>query len=131
MTGTIHDRRTAYSWLLDPIVQDKPGQALVIATPSGWDDDVTMETPISLEEFYDRLAHCTIIYQDVPSVQSAHEWVKSSIIQNHPRYILDIHDPDGWRHNDGVTMDTPISLQDFLVRFRQCTLLSRSWPDES
>lgn len=33
-----------------------------------------------------------------------------------------ILDPDGWRHDDGVTMDTPITGEDFMNRLGECTV---------
>jgi len=45
--------------------------------------------------------------------KTAHEWCKLS--------GLVIVDPDGFRGNDGVTMETPIKLDDFWSRFQRCT----------
>ena len=33
-----------------------------------------------------------------------------------------ILDPDGWRWNDSITLETPISISDFHNRFSHCTL---------
>jgi len=38
-------------------------------------------------------------------------------------YGIAIMDPDGWRRNDGVTMETPITLLDFANRVWECTLM--------
>lgn len=45
--------------------------------------------------------------------KTAYEWCKLS--------GLVIVDPDGWRRDDGVTMDTPIKLDDFWERFQRST----------
>lgn len=46
--------------------------------------------------------------------KSAHEWLKAESVQ--------ILDPDGWRYDDGVTMDTPISYTDFKRRLQESTV---------
>lgn len=51
------------------------------------------------------------------SKKSAHEWLKDE--------TLTVIDPDGWRWDDGVTMDTPISYKEFQKRLVQCTVLGR------
>lgn len=33
-----------------------------------------------------------------------------------------VMDPDGWRHNDGVTWDTPITQGDFAMRLFESTI---------
>lgn len=49
--------------------------------------------------------------------KTAEEWRK----QFHPQ--IKILDPDGWRHNDSITLDTPISYKDFLNRLQESTCL--------
>ncbi len=49
--------------------------------------------------------------------KSAYEWLKDE------ESVSSILDPDGWRYNDGVTMDTPISYKDFCYRLQQCTVM--------
>ena len=46
--------------------------------------------------------------------KSAHEWLKDEAVT--------MMDPDGWRWNDGVTMDTPISYSEFQKRLVHCTV---------
>lgn len=49
--------------------------------------------------------------------KTAEEW-----IDFHPDYQgAQILDPDGWRYDDGVTLDTKISFNEFKRRFSQCT----------
>ena len=38
-------------------------------------------------------------------------------------YGIIIMDPDGWRRNDDVTMETPITLLDFANRVWECTIM--------
>ena len=45
--------------------------------------------------------------------KTAQEWCKLS--------GLEIVDPDGFRGSDGVTVETPIKLDDFWARFQRCT----------
>jgi len=49
--------------------------------------------------------------------QDAYAWVA----ELYPH--LTIYDPDGWRHNDGVTMNTPITRSDFETRLSYSTCL--------
>lgn len=44
-----------------------------------------------------------------------------------------IQDPDGWRYNDGVCLDTYITEEDFWLRAMQCTisLLAESLEQET
>lgn len=53
-------------------------------------------------------------YDRIFAKKSAHEWLKDENIT--------ILDPDGWRYDDGVTMDTPISHKEFQKRLVQCTV---------
>ena len=46
--------------------------------------------------------------------KSAHEWLKDEAVT--------MMDPDGWRYNDGVTLDTAISYSEFQKRLVQCTV---------
>ncbi len=48
--------------------------------------------------------------------KSAHEWLKTI-----PH--ITIYDADGWRHEDGVTMDTPISWKEFQKRLNESTVM--------
>jgi hypothetical protein len=34
-----------------------------------------------------------------------------------------IYDPDGWRYDDGVTLDTPISYKEFCKRLNESTVI--------
>lgn len=49
------------------------------------------------------------------SKKSAHEWLKDEVVT--------VLDADGWRDNDGVTMDTPISYKEFQQRLVRCTVM--------
>lgn len=49
------------------------------------------------------------------TLRTGAEWAK--------RYGITIMDPDGWRRNDGVTMETPITLLDFANRVWECTIM--------
>lgn len=49
--------------------------------------------------------------------QSAWAWLQ----ELYPK--VTIYDPDGWRYNDGVTLDTPITRSDFHTRLNQSTCL--------
>ena len=48
--------------------------------------------------------------------KTAHEWLKEM-----PE--IKMYDPDGWRDNDGVTMDTPIKWKDFQERLNRSTII--------
>ncbi len=48
--------------------------------------------------------------------KSANEWLKTM-----PDVVMS--DPDGWRQNDGVDMDTPIKWLDFQQRLSRSTIL--------
>ena len=50
--------------------------------------------------------------------QSAWNWLKEL---GYDEYT--ILDPDGWRQNDGVNMDTPITRSDFFKRFNASTVM--------
>ena len=49
--------------------------------------------------------------------KSAYEWID----ELYPNTV--VYDPDGFRYNDGVTMNTPISRNDFQRRFNECTVM--------
>ena len=49
-------------------------------------------------------------------LKSAREWEALS----KDGYV--IYDPDGFRRNDGVTMDTPITFEDYKYRKMFCTI---------
>ena len=53
--------------------------------------------------------------------QSAWDWLKEL---NYGKYT--ILDPDGWRYNDGVDLDTPITKSDFFKRFNKSTVMFKS-----
>lgn len=57
--------------------------------------------------------------------QSAWKWLEEL---NYGKYT--ILDPDGWRYNDGITMDTPISKSEFHRRFSESTVSCHFIPDE-
>ena len=48
--------------------------------------------------------------------KTAHEWLKEENIQ--------LLDPDGWRQDDGVTLDTPIKWNDFQQRLSVSTIIA-------
>lgn len=56
-----------------------------------------------------------------PELKTAHEWVA---LQNKKdtTEVITITDPDGWRRDDGVTIDTPITLEDFQDRLAFSTV---------
>ena len=49
-------------------------------------------------------------------LQTAWEWNKELYDDS-----ITIMDPDGWRRNEGVTMDVPITQEDFQERLSHCT----------
>lgn len=51
---------------------------------------------------------------DEKNAKTAYQWLSM--------FDLFVLDPDGWRQNDGVTMDTPITLIDFSQRFHMSTV---------
>ena len=51
-------------------------------------------------------------------LQTAWEWNKE-LYDN----AITILDPDGWRRNDGITMETPITQEDFQERLSHCTCM--------
>lgn len=57
--------------------------------------------------------------------QSAWKWLEELY---YGKYT--ILDPDGWRYNDGITMDTPISKSEFHRRFNESTVMCHSLNDE-
>jgi len=54
-----------------------------------------------------------VIYQK----KSAHEWLEELYAGK-----VKILDADGWRYNDGVTLDSPINKKEFMRRFNECTV---------
>jgi hypothetical protein len=54
--------------------------------------------------------------------KTAEEWLK------HPDFahVYFIIDPDGWRENDGVTLETPISRKDFERRLSVSTIYTKN-----
>ena len=57
-------------------------------------------------------------WEKVFAKKSANEWLKT---------MPDVQmiDPDGWRQNDGVDMDTPIKWSDFQKRLNISTILCK------
>lgn len=53
-------------------------------------------------------------YDIIFAKKSAHEWLKDETVK--------VIDADGWRRDDGVTMDTPISYTEFQKRLVHCTV---------
>jgi hypothetical protein len=51
---------------------------------------------------------------------SAWDWLKELGPDNYQ-----ILDPDGWRYDDGVTLDTPITKSDFDRRFNRSTVMCK------
>ena len=56
--------------------------------------------------------------------KTAYEWIE----ELRPGEV--IYDPDGWRYDDGVALETPITEQDFNRRYSESTILSRNIPNE-
>jgi hypothetical protein len=56
-------------------------------------------------------------------LKTAQEWLDEMNAQNPNGRVTTIVDADGWRHDDGVWMDTPITLEDFQERLGQCTVM--------
>lgn len=54
-----------------------------------------------------------------PEKKSSHRWLK----EFHPETV--ILDPDGWRYDDGVTMETRITKDDFNKRFGESTVMGK------
>jgi hypothetical protein len=52
--------------------------------------------------------------------QSAWDWLKELGYDNYT-----ILDPDGWRYDDGVSLDTPITKSDFNRRFSESTVMCK------
>lgn len=52
--------------------------------------------------------------------KTAQEWIE--YLPDYKNFV--IYDPDGWRHDDGVTLETKITYKDFLTRFSESTVLS-------
>ena len=53
--------------------------------------------------------------------QSAYDWLKEL---RYDEYT--ILDPDGWRYDDKVTLDTPITRSDFFRRFNESTVMFKA-----
>jgi len=51
--------------------------------------------------------------------KTAQEWIDFVPAYNN----MIIYDPDGWRYDDGVTLETKISYSDFTRRFSESTVL--------
>lgn len=49
--------------------------------------------------------------------KSAHDWLKSM-----PE--IQITDPDGWKYDDGVTLDTHIKYSDFCKRLNESKIIN-------
>lgn len=47
--------------------------------------------------------------------KSGLEWLKGEIVE--------LLDPDGWRLDDGVTLETPITYEEFSRRIPYCTVM--------
>jgi hypothetical protein len=54
-------------------------------------------------------------YDRIYAKKTAHQWLEAD-----PTVIM--HDPDGWRCSDGVTMDTPITYSEYVRRLQYCTI---------
>lgn len=51
--------------------------------------------------------------------KTAHEWLAT------PEFVnVRLVDPDGWRYDDGVSLDTKISYKDFCRRLNESTVIS-------
>lgn len=55
-------------------------------------------------------------WEDIFGKKSAYEWM--AFLYGRDDLILD---PDGWRENDGVELETPITKAEFNRRFNLCT----------
>lgn len=55
-------------------------------------------------------------WERIYAKKSAHEWLETMP-------FVRVMDPDGWREDDGVTMDTPIKWSDFQRRLNMSTLI--------
>lgn len=60
------------------------------------------------------------------TLRSAHEWLTLKNKEAGENKATSIYDPDGWRHNDGITMDTAITLEEFDTRLKECTHLIKN-----
>jgi hypothetical protein len=58
-------------------------------------------------------------WEKVFAKKSANEWLKTMP-------DIAISDPDGWRHDDGIDMNTPIKWSDFQNRLNQSTILFKN-----
>lgn len=56
-------------------------------------------------------------WERIYAKKSAHEWLETTM----PNTIL--MDPDGWRYDDGVTLDTPITYSEFNKRINVSTCI--------
>jgi len=61
-------------------------------------------------------------WEKVFAKKSANEWLKTMP-------DVQMMNPDGWRQNDGVDMDTPIKWSDFQYRLNLSTILSTTLED--
>lgn len=65
-------------------------------------------------------------------LRSGREWLLDPVVQEEmksPRgTIVELRDDDGWRRNDGVTLDTPITIDDFWERMARSTVLESDRP---
>lgn len=55
-----------------------------------------------------------------PEKKSAYGWAKEIFQTDLEKFMMD---PDGWRHNDGVRLETRITKEDFVNRLSECTCL--------
>lgn len=54
-------------------------------------------------------------YDQIFAKKSAYEWLKDESVV--------LLDPDGWRHDDGVTLDSLISYKEFQRRLAESTVM--------
>lgn len=59
--------------------------------------------------------------------KTAQEWI--DFVPEYKNMV--IYDPDGWRYDDGVTLETKISYSDFVRRFSESTVLGWTWKDKN
>ena len=58
-------------------------------------------------------------YELIFSKKSAQEWIE--FLPEYRNYR--ILDPDGWRWDDGVNLETKVSYSEFIKRFNHCTVM--------
>lgn len=58
----MEDMKSAYEWMKDPRIQDRPGQEISVMDPDGWrrPDGVEMEDLINWDDFFERFSQSTI-----------------------------------------------------------------------